>query len=145
MQNHSVILMTGADTPNVPPTQAFGAPAPGLASILFDDSRDALLLITADDTVTRVNNEWTVFCGGEREALIGRRVEDAICATSACEILDLVRRAKGGGEPVNARVNYRHPNGFELILDALVAPVAAAGAVRAGYLVRLRPAGRNRF
>lgn len=132
----------GADTGGKGhPADAVGAAE--IVDILFADARDALLLVAGDDSIARVNGEWTVLCGGDPEAMIGRRFASILSATTPCEIADLMRQARSEGREVGMRIAHRHPNGFDLVLEALIAPVRTAGAEGDGYLVRLRPSRRD--
>ncbi len=136
-------MMSGGDDTRAtrPPADAVGAAE--IVDVLFADARDALLLVAGDDSIARVNNEWTVLCGGDPEAMIGRRFATILGATTPSEIADLMRRARTEGREVGMRINYRHTRGVDLVLEALIAPVRTTGTEGDGYLVRLRPSRRD--
>ncbi len=110
-----------------------------ILDVLFADARDALLLVAGDDSIARVNGEWTSLCGGDAEAMIGRRFATILGAATPCEIVDLMRRARSERGEVEMRIDHHHPRGFDLVLDAKIAPVRTAGTEDEGYLLRLRP------
>ena len=110
-----------------------------LAEILISDSRDALLVLDAKETVVGASPEWQVLCGGRRDELLGRPFAAVVDGGQGCELADLLRRAQSERRPVEGIVSQRHRHGFALTLAACVTPIAAEGGSAGGYLVRLRP------
>lgn len=125
--------------------------ATGLAESLIADSRDALLVVDAEERVVGASPEWLVLCGGRLDQVVGRPFAEVVRAARGSELADLLRRAQSERRPVEALINHRHRRGFALRLAARVTPIANGGANRGttgaatgaatgrSHLVRLRP------
>ncbi len=109
----------------------------GLGACLFDDSRDALLVLDPAGVVRDANREWRLLLG--RVDRPGTPFTAPAGDGRLSDLEDQLKIAQSEGRARREFVTFHHAHGFDVRLDLKITPLRGhAGAAIDGWLMRAR-------
>jgi PAS domain S-box-containing protein len=110
-----------------------------LAGLLFDDSRDGLLLVDLHGRIAAANAEWLLLSGDSPEDVDRCPIELLGGAGAPQTLADLFTTARAMGTPQHAVLSHRHRHGFDIELEVAVEPILDDTGRTGIWLIRARP------
>ena len=92
---------------------------------LFEGAPEAILIVSLEDRVIRLNSEFTRLFGYTQEEAVGKPVNDLIVPDDLREQAETLTRKVGSGERINIESVRRHKDGHLINVSVLSRPVAA--------------------
>ena len=105
-------------------------------SELFARVPEAVVLVSRDSRITRVNPEFTRIFGYTAEEAIGQRIKDLITPDDLQEEAEsFMHRMVQTGEVFAVETVRRHKNGARVPVSLICVPVSSTGSGNAGYVI----------
>jgi PAS domain S-box-containing protein len=110
-----------------PPIQSdSGTSESHLWKVLFEQTPEAVAVLTTDDRVVRINNEFTRMFGYEPNEAVNRRMNDLIVPESLAESSEAYTRLLKDGGRIEVETVRRRKDGSEVHVSLLAIPVTTS-------------------
>jgi two-component system cell cycle sensor histidine kinase/response regulator CckA len=99
--------------------------------VVVETAPEAIVFLTVDGQVLRVNREFTRLFGYAPDEALGRHIDDLVVPQAMRDEANLVCRRAGQAERVAIKTKRRRKDGSQVTVSLLVAPVGDAKGQRA--------------
>jgi two-component system sensor histidine kinase/response regulator len=90
---------------------------------LFESAQEAIVMVDRDDTISRVNSEFTRIFGYTRDEALGKSIDDLIVPEDLRDEADSVTKRAGRGERVALETIRQRNDGARIDVSVLASPI----------------------